>query len=173
MSKLGKATVEITGDLKPLRNALKAARKTVVRSARRIGRLGFRAMSRAVKRASTTIKRFARTLTVVLVAAISASIAAAVKFQKQLAMVNTMLEDEARTSGIMQQYGTELRALSRDFGQSTEVLAKGLFDILSAQIPAAKALEVLRTYNESRRSWTDRNSYGDKVSYNANEILWF
>ncbi len=145
MAKLGKATVEITGNLKPLRNALKAARKTVVRSAKRIGRMGFRAMSRAVKRASRSISRFVKIIGVAFVAAIGLAIKTAAAFQKQMAMVNTMLDDAAREKGFLPRYSKALKQLSKDFGESTKTLSKGLFDILSASVSAGDALDFLRT----------------------------
>ncbi len=144
MAFLGKATVEITGNLKPLRNALKTARKTVVRAARRIGRMGFRAMSNAVRRASRSIRRFVKIIGVAFVAAIGFAIKAAASFSNQMAMVNTMLDDAARENGFLPKFSKALKQMSKDFGESTKTLSKGLFDILSAGVKAGDALDFLK-----------------------------
>lgn len=67
---------------------------------------------------------------------------AAAKFEKQLAMVSTMLDSKAMP--IMQQYRQEVQRLAVDVGQSTQTLSKGLYDILSASIAPEKAMEVLK-----------------------------
>ena len=40
-------------------------------------------------------------------------------------------------------YEKQLRRLSRQYGQTTKTLTKGLYDILSASIDAAQAIDVL------------------------------
>ena len=65
----------------------------------------------------------------------------AAKFEKSLANVATMLDK--KTLPMMEDFEKALLAMSEEFGESTSTLAKGLFDILSASIPAAKALDVL------------------------------
>ena len=74
-------------------------------------------------------------------AAMGFAIFQAAKFQKQLAMVATMLDETSMK--FMPAYATGLRRLSVQYGESTETLAKGLYDILSASIPASKAMMVL------------------------------
>ena len=69
------------------------------------------------------------------------AVTAAADFTKQMALVNTMLDS---TSGkFMPEFTKAIRDLSVEFGQAKDVLAKGLFDILSAGIDASKALDVL------------------------------
>jgi len=65
----------------------------------------------------------------------------AVAFESQLAEVSTMLDKTAMS--ILPEYEKGLRRMSVEFGESTETLSKGLYDILSASIPPAKALNVL------------------------------
>jgi len=69
------------------------------------------------------------------------SIKAAVDFEKELANVSTMLDDVSMK--FMPAYAEGLRNMAKEFGQSTKTLSKGLYDILSASIPPAKALDVL------------------------------
>ena len=66
---------------------------------------------------------------------------AAMKFQKQLAMVSTMLDETSMK--IMPVYAKGLKDLSVEFGEGTATLAKGLYDILSASVAPEKALKVL------------------------------
>ena len=67
----------------------------------------------------------------------------AAKFEKALANVSTMLDKN--TMPMMKDFKTGILALSEAYGDSTDALAKGLYDILSASIPAAKAMGVLKT----------------------------
>lgn len=77
--------------------------------------------------------------------AISAAMIKAVvdagKFEKALANVSTMLDK--KTMPMMKGFQKGLLSMSQEFGESTDTLAKGLYDILSASIPAAEALDVL------------------------------
>lgn len=61
-------------------------------------------------------------------------------FEKQMAEVSTMLDKPEQH---MRKFSSTVQSLSIKFGQSTEVLAKGLYQILSATIQASKALGVL------------------------------
>uniref|UniRef100_A0A6M3L5E0 Putative tail protein n=1 Tax=viral metagenome TaxID=1070528 RepID=A0A6M3L5E0_9ZZZZ len=63
------------------------------------------------------------------------------KFQAQMAQVSTMLNKE--TMPYMAQFTKGIRSMQMQFGQSSETLSKGLYDILSASIDASKALDVL------------------------------
>ncbi|GAG95650.1 unnamed protein product, partial [marine sediment metagenome] len=65
----------------------------------------------------------------------------AADFETQLANVSTMLDESAMR--ILPEYRKGLQALSVEFGESTQTLSKGLYDILSASIPPAEALGVL------------------------------
>ena len=78
-------------------------------------------------------------------AAMSGAIVGAVKvfadFEDAMAKVATQLPGEA-----IEHYGEMSRAvqdMSITFGQSTQVMAQGLYDILSAAIPPEKALQLL------------------------------
>lgn len=68
-------------------------------------------------------------------------------FEKQLALVNTMLYQG--NSHFLPQYAKQLRALSIQMGEDTSTLAKGLYDVLSATIPAAEAMKLLETTSKA------------------------
>jgi len=61
-------------------------------------------------------------------------------FETQMKMVSTMLDEPEK---YMDAFSRGIRKLSVEFGESTDVLAKGLYDLLSASVSPAKALEVL------------------------------
>jgi len=63
------------------------------------------------------------------------------EFEKQAASVSTMLTDQTmhKLPGMIE----GMEKLSTQYGQTTETISKGLYDILSASIPAAKAMGVL------------------------------
>ena len=65
----------------------------------------------------------------------------AAKFEKALANVSTMLDKT--TMPIMKDFEKGILAMSEAYGESTDALAKGLYDILSASVPASQALNVL------------------------------
>lgn len=66
--------------------------------------------------------------------------AIAAKFETQMAEIKTMLfQNEEAFAGLEK----GVKELSLTYGESTKTLSRGLYDILSAGIPAADALEVL------------------------------
>ncbi len=72
---------------------------------------------------------------------IGAAVWQAAKFQEQMANVNTMLY--ASDSHFLPKYTESIKKLSIQYGESTETISKGLYDILSASVPAAQAQSVL------------------------------
>lgn len=97
-----------------------------------------------VKAHSEQIKNAGKALTVfggIATAAFTVSVKSAAKFEEELANVSTMLDESAMD--ILPKYRDGLQDLSMEFGESTETLSKGLYDILSASVPPAKALGVL------------------------------
>ena len=67
---------------------------------------------------------------------------AAADFQKQMAYVSTMLLDT--TMHLLPGMTEGIKKLSMEFGRSTKELTDGLYMLLSAQVPAAEAMEYLR-----------------------------
>ena len=87
----------------------------------------------------------------------------AVKFEAQLAEVNTMLDKG--TDHHLANYEKGLRRLSVSFGESTATLAKGLYDILSASVAPEKAMFVLETASKAAAGGlTDTGTAGDAIT---------
>ncbi len=63
-------------------------------------------------------------------------------FEQQMKMVSTMLDEPEKH---MDRFLAGIRKLSVEFGEGTDVLAKGLYDLLSASVDPAQALGVLET----------------------------
>jgi TP901 family phage tail tape measure protein len=74
-------------------------------------------------------------------AAIGVLVNQAAKFERNIANIGTLLDDTAIKQ--LPKFEKNLKKLSVQFGESTDTLSKGLFDIISASIPAAEALDVL------------------------------
>ncbi len=68
-------------------------------------------------------------------------------FEMGLANVSTMLDDA--TMKYMPEYERQLKKMAIEFGQSTDTLSKGLYDILSASVSADEAIEVLRVSSKA------------------------
>ena len=83
-------------------------------------------------------------------------------FQTQMANVSTMLDDPTVHMG---KFRKEIRGMAVEFGESTEALAGGLFDILSASVPASKALDVLRVSAKAAKAgMTDTKIAADAIT---------
>ena len=83
-------------------------------------------------------------------------------FQQQMANVSTMLEEPSLH---MKEFRREIRRMSVEFGESTETLAAGLYDILSASIPAGKALGVLSVAARAAKAGlTDTGTAADAIT---------
>ncbi len=91
--------------------------------------------------AMRTMKRYAKYVAVAGIAQITLSVREYAKFEEQMANVSTMLDDH--TMRYMPAYEKAMKSMAMEFGESTETLSKGLYDILSASIPPAEALKVL------------------------------
>jgi len=87
----------------------------------------------------------------------------AAKFEKALANVSTMLNKN--TMPMMKNFEKGILAMSEAYGESTDALAKGLYDILSASIPAAKALDVLEiSAKAAKAGLTDTGVAADAIT---------
>lgn len=62
-------------------------------------------------------------------------------FDKNMRMVSTMLTQPKEH---MARFRTEIKAMALEFGEATDSLAKGLYNILSASVAPEKAMSVLR-----------------------------
>lgn len=116
------------------------------------------------------------------VAAIGIGIKAAIDFEEQLANVNTMLDETS--AKFLPEYASAMKSMAMEFGESTKTLSKGLYDILSASIAPAQAIDVLRTsVIAAKAGMTDAgiaadaittilNSYGLSASNAADVSDW-
>jgi TP901 family phage tail tape measure protein len=103
---------------------------------------------KGMKRSQTSLQKFrqgavraAKSMSLVLAPAIGIAIKSAVDFEQQMAKVSTMLDDAGGKH--LPRMAKEIDRLSRAMGQSTTDLSNALYDILSAQIDAAGATDVL------------------------------
>ncbi|MEM1213783.1 MAG: phage tail tape measure protein [Planctomycetota bacterium] len=119
----GKAHVELR-----MRNRIDAG---LTDAERRLSRFGA-----AVNR---TAKGLAK-LTALSAAPLIGGVKVYADFEEQLAQVSVMLGDNTALLG---RYREGIRRLSIEYGQGTDVLARGLYDILSAGIAAERGLDVL------------------------------
>lgn len=62
-------------------------------------------------------------------------------FEYEIAAVNTLLDES--TEHYIPNFEKSIRAMSREFGQSTATLNKGLYDTISASVEAADAMDFL------------------------------
>lgn len=101
---------------------------------------GFAAQAKA---ATASVANIAKQAAVVLAGLATGMIFAAksaAKFQYQMAFVATMVEDTDKWMGVLSKGVTNMAI---QFGQSTEALSQGLYDILSAGVPVEHSLKVL------------------------------
>ena len=116
-------------------------------------------MAAGLRRASARLRAFAAGVQQIgrqllrLGAVMAAPLAAGTKvfadFQERMAEVSTMLDEPERH---MATFTHAVRQMSVQFGESTETLARGLYDILSASIAPAKALDVLAVSAKAARA---------------------
>ena len=97
-------------------------------------------------------------------------------FERQMANVSTMLY-RGDAMKHLPAYKQQIRELALEFGEGTETLSKGLYDILSASIDAGKAMDVLTVSSRAAQAGltttavagdaitTILNSYGLSAEY--------
>ena len=144
MPKLGEAYVNIRANLSPLRHGLAMARTAVASSMGFISGTIRRAMNTvasAVRKTMEIVKTTIKRAMLVSAAGITLAVREAAKFEAQLNMVATMLS--ANVTRRMAAFKADIVALAKRFGESTQTLTKGLYDILSASISVFKAMDVL------------------------------
>jgi len=129
-------------------------------------------MQRGLARARARLKYFAQDVQALgmqmttAAAGILAPMALATKafadFQQRMANVSTMVSD---TGAHMGRFTEGVRRMAVEFGESTEALAGGLYDILSASVAPAKALEVLETaVKAAKAGMTDTKTAADAIT---------
>jgi len=90
-------------------------------------------------------------------------------FQEQMAKVSTMLDTE--TMPMMAKFKQQIRNMSVEFGEGTKTLADGLYDVLSASIPAEHAMDVLNVaVKAARGGMTDTKTAADAITTVSNSF---
>jgi len=98
-----------------------------------------------------------------ITAAFGLTVKAAIQEQKELAQVSTMLDDLSMK--YMPEFAEGLDRLAIEFGDSSAALSKGLYDILSASIEPAKALNVLAVASKAATAGiTDTGVAADAIT---------
>lgn len=128
----GRAFVEIFGDDSALARTLRGA-------SARLKAFGARVMAIGAGIRSAGLRMFAAAAAMAVPFAMGAKVFAS--FEEQMARVSTMLR--GADMAFMPQFRKSVREMSVEFGRSTGDITDGLYDILSAQIPASQALEAL------------------------------
>ncbi len=151
----GEAFIPITGDESALKQSLRRSEGLLGRFAKRSGK--------AFAAAAGALKRITRLGTVAIGAAFTGGSIAAAKFENQMAAVATLLSETQLK--LIPQMAASVRKLSKEFGESTAPLSKGLFDIISASVPAAKAMEVLEvSLKAAKAGLTDTGTAADAIT---------
>ena len=141
-------------------NSLKAeaGAKKFDKSVKKIQR-GAAGVDKSVKKTDKNLNKMGGSLSKVAIGMVSMAAAykgmrfaqSAIKefaaFEQQLANVSTMLDEQ--TMVFLPQYKKQLAGLAIEFGQTTDTLSKGLYDILSASVGAADAVDVLRVASKA------------------------
>ena len=133
------------------------------------------AFERGMKRSSKSLTRFGGTAQQVkgqllgMLAAVGGAmllrraITELAEFEKQIANVSTMLDKSSMK--YMPQYEKAINRMAIAFGESTATLSKGLYDILSATIEPAKALDVLTiSVKAAKGGFTDTAIAADAIT---------
>jgi TP901 family phage tail tape measure protein len=140
--KLGEAIVQLKTQLDQFKSGMKTAKDELTQLKDIVKK-----QSEEIKNSNSIFGGFVITLSDVrnavrmISAPISDSIKKYAEFEKWLASVSTMLDSQSMK--YMPEYSNAIRKLSVQYGESTKTLSMGLYDILSAAIPAGKALDVL------------------------------
>ena len=142
----GRAFVELFTDDSKLVRGLRGAEKQLKAFGARIKKMGMSMVA----------------LSAIMAAPLIAGGTVFTNFEQQMAKVSTMLDEPAK---YMDTYKKAIRDMAVEFGESTEALANGLYDILSASIPAEKALDVLAVAVKSAKGgMTDTGTAADALT---------
>ena len=132
MGSIGDLFINIHANARGLVSGLAHSQKKLRKFSRQTARMG---------RQMQTLSRGMASLGVAMAAPIAIGIREFAKFEKSMANVSTMLD---RPTKHMAAFNSGVSRMAVEFGESTETLAGGLYDILSASIAPEKAMETLR-----------------------------
>lgn len=98
-----------------------------------------------------------------LTAGLGVAIVKAAGFQQQMAQVATMLDSQSKK--YLPGFEKAIKTMSLEFGEGTDTLATGLYNILSASIPAEKAISVLdASVKAAKAGLTDTGTAADAIT---------
>ena len=142
----GKAYVELFADNSKLVRGLRLAEKKLRAFGDRVGQLGKKLLQ----------------ISSVAVLPMAAGAKVFADFERQMANVSTMLDDP---TAHMDRFRQAIRQMAVEFGESTETLAGGLYDILSASVSPARALDVLTVaVKAAKGGMTDTKTAADAIT---------
>lgn len=124
---VGSLIIKIIADSRQLDMGLNSAEKKLLNITQSVGKVG---------------KSLTMGLTLPLVGAGVAISKMAMDFETNMTNVYTLMDDATIAS---QDWEKEILDLSKEFGESTDSMSKGLYDIVSSGIPASDALGLLET----------------------------
>jgi TP901 family phage tail tape measure protein len=126
------------------------------------GLTGARKKLMAFSASVTTIGRKMLAASLIMATPFVAGVKVFADFEEQMANVSTMLDEPEKH---MDRLTRGVRKMSIHFGEGTGTLAKGLYDILSASIPAEKALNVLAVSAKAAKAGvTDTGIAADAIT---------
>jgi TP901 family phage tail tape measure protein len=142
-------------------------------------------LNKAILASSAVFKKVGRQFMIagaVIVGAFALTVKAAADFETSMAKVNTMLTKS--TEHYLPKFAKQIHNLSMKYGQSTKVLADATYDILSAQIDASKAMDLLAVASEAAAGGfttvstttsaiiTLMSTFGDQLRDSADAADW-
>ena len=111
-------------------------------------------VQKSIGNAAKNIQRQTKRLAIAATAYGLASVKAFSSFEEQMAFVSTMLNEQSMRH--MPQYTKAVKNMAVEFGESTETISRGLYNILSASVKPAEALGVLeKALTASKAGMTD------------------
>lgn len=137
MAKVGEIVIVLTTKAGNFVQGLQEADKQLTSTVETVTRLGsaFSAVGRQLLMGSAA-----------MAAGLGLAAKHAIDFQTQMSMVATMVEDTNQWMGTLEE---GVQDLGMEFGKSTDEMARGLYNVLSASIPVEDSLRALNIITES------------------------
>jgi TP901 family phage tail tape measure protein len=142
-------------------------------------------LNKAIIASSAVFKKVGKQFMIagaLITGALALTVKAAADFETSMAKVNTMLNES--TEHYLPKFAKQIHNLSMKYGQSTKVLADATYDILSAQIDASKAMDLLAVASEAAAGGfttvstttsaiiTLMSTFGDQLRDSADAADW-
>lgn len=149
---------------------------TTILDARDRASAKFRGVGRNARRMDTGLRRLGAGLVTyfsgrLIVGGLLGATQASEQYRRELAKVSTMLDDS--TEHLLPAYKKELARLAVEYGDGTDSLSDGLYNVLSASIPAGNALTFLRDSAKAAVAGiTDTNTAVDGATSLLNAFGW-